>query len=115
MLPCLPAAAINTFELKQTAPSLQPAGSAARLWVSISVYQVLIDGVQTPVYFGQSGGFRSNPDGSFTFEMTFSVQKPVGYDGIVIGLNSTAIDARRENYLYDVYQPDQFLLFRIPG
>ena len=82
---------------------------------SMSVYYVLIDGVETPVYFGQNGGFSGNPDGSFTFELTFSVQKPVGYDGIVIGLNNMAIDARIENYLFDVYQADQFLLFRIPG
>lgn len=82
---------------------------------SFSVYQVLINGVQTPVYAGTKGGFTGNPDGSFTFDLTFVVQKPVGYDGVVVGLNSLAIDTRIENYLYDVYQADQFLLFRIPG
>ena len=82
---------------------------------SISVYYVLINGEETPVYFGQNGGFSGNPDGSFTFELSLSVQKPVGYDGIVVGLNNMAIDARIDNYLHEVYQADQFLLFRIPG
>ncbi len=82
---------------------------------SISKYTVNYNGVDTDVYMGQSGEFASNPDGSITFTLKISVQKPIGYDGVVIGVNNGSTDARIENYLNDVYTPENFNLFRIPA
>lgn len=82
---------------------------------SISVYTVSYNGEAVPVYFGQAGGFTPNDDGTLTFELTLAAQIPVGYDGVVVGLNNGTIDTRVSNYLYDVYSAEDFLLFRIEG
>ena len=82
---------------------------------AISKYTVNYNGVDTDVYMGQSGEFTANPDGSVTFTFKISVQKPIGYDGVVVGVNNASADARVENYLNDVYSPENFNLFRIPA
>ncbi len=81
----------------------------------MSKYTVSYNGVDTDVYMGQSGDFVRNDDGSVTFTLKISVHKPIGYDGIVIGMNNGSIDARLENYINDVYSPVNFNLFRIPA
>ncbi|MBQ1264298.1 MAG: hypothetical protein IIY04_02650 [Oscillospiraceae bacterium] len=82
---------------------------------SISSYTVNYNGEDVPVYCGQSGGYTPNDDGTLTFEFAISVQIPVGYDGIVVGMNNSTVDTRVNNYLYDVYSADDFVLFRIAG
>lgn len=80
-----------------------------------SKYTVNFNGEDTAVYMSQTGDFVRNPDNSVTFTFLFAVQKPIGYDGIVIGMNSGAIDARVNNYINDVYVPEYFNLFRLPA
>ena len=82
---------------------------------TFSAYTVNYDGEEVPVYFGQAGGFTPNDDGTLTFEFAISAQIPVGYDGVVVGLNNGTVDARVENYLFDVYSAENFLLYRIIG
>ncbi len=81
----------------------------------ISVHTVNYNGEEVPVYFGQTGGYTPNADNTLTFKLTLGAQIPVGYDGIVIGLNKGTIDTRVNNYLFDVYNAEDFLLFRIMG
>ena len=78
-----------------------------------SACTVNYNGVDTPVYFSQSGNFEENSDGSVAMELTFYVQKPLGYQGIVVGLNNAKISTRNGNYLFDVYDEENFLLFRL--
>ncbi len=82
----------------------------------ISKYTVSYNGADADVYMRQSGNFIGDFDNdSVTFTFKVSVQKPDGYDGIVVGMNNASVDARVENYLNDVYTPENFNLFRIPA
>ena len=41
-----------------------------------------------------------------------SVQVPVGYDGFVYGFRKSTLEVPEDSYLFDIYEPDSFLLFR---
>ena len=82
---------------------------------AVSQYTVKMNGEDAYVYLGQSGEFVPHDDGTVTLVLKFSVQVPVGYDGVVIGINNGMVDARINNYLFDVYSPENFLLYRIFG
>ena len=49
-----------------------------------------------------------------TANVSFRVhfQVPVGYDGCVYGMRSAAVALPDDGYIFDVYDPDAFLLFR---
>ncbi|MBE6605754.1 MAG: hypothetical protein E7635_01775 [Ruminococcaceae bacterium] len=82
----------------------------------LSAFTVNYNGKEEKVYLGQAGSFEDNGNGTFTFTFTISVHAPVGYDGVVVGLNNSAIDARRSGkYLNEVYSEGDFLLFRLNG
>ena len=77
---------------------------------------VNFNGKEVPVWMGQAGGYERNSDGSVTFNYMISVQKPIGYDGIVVGLNSGKFDLNRTPaYINEVYNEADFLLVRLKG
>ncbi len=82
----------------------------------MSKYTVSYNGADVDIYMRQSGNFIGDFDNdSVTCIIKISVQKPDGYDGIVVGMNNASVDARIENYLNEVYTPENFNLFRIPA
>ena len=40
------------------------------------------------------------------------VQVPVGYDGFVCGFRNSTLEVPEDAYIFDIYEPDSFLLFR---
>ena len=48
-----------------------------------------------------------------TFTLTCFVQVPRGYDGVVLGLRNRSIEWPEGGYIYDIYTPEDFLLFRM--
>lgn len=90
------------------------ADSADHSDAQVSAYQINYNGEDQLVYFGQNGDVVQNPDGTAKITITFWVQKPIGYDGIVIGVHNGAIDVRISGeYLYNVYAEEDFCLFRL--
>ncbi|MBE6030542.1 MAG: hypothetical protein E7225_02950 [Clostridiales bacterium] len=82
----------------------------------ISVYTANVNGEDMPVYLRQGGGFTQNDDYSATFDLTFEVHMPAGYDGIVVGLvNQELLADGNAGYINTYYTGDteEFLLFRI--
>lgn len=51
-------------------------------------------------------------DQTITGTSVITLQVPVGYDGIVVGIYNSNIEYGEE-HIFDIYNPDQFLLFRM--
>ena len=50
-----------------------------------------------------------------TVELTWNLLLPEGYDGTVIGVRNSKIDIGESHYLYQYYNAEDFLLYRIGG
>ena len=62
------------------------------------------------------GEWEKSGDGfKKTVEITWTLLLPEGYDGIVVGVRSSGIDTEGKHYIYEYYEPDAFLLYRVGG
>lgn len=77
---------------------------------------VNFDGKEVPVWLSRTGGYERNDDGSVVFNYKVTVQKPIGYDGIVVGLNNGKYNLSVDPvYFNEVYSESDFALFRLNG
>lgn len=59
--------------------------------------------------------WKKNSEGLYTKTITITQEflLPEGYDGIVVGFRDSSIDVYDSVYLFQYYQPEKFLLYRL--
>lgn len=84
----------------------------------VKSYTVMKDGQEMEVRYKRYGtwsgwykadsGRREN-----LYSSVWEIERPTGYDGVVVGLHSSYVNWESGKYLYDVYDQSDFYLFRL--
>jgi len=78
-----------------------------------TTFTVNIDGREQECLYMEETSWEAWVGRSITGHCTLTVQVPVGYDGVVVGVRDNAIQYEDGLHLYDIYQPTSFVLFRL--
>ena len=81
----------------------------------VSWYGKEYDGCQVLVRTVSSEWEKDGKGYKKTVDLTWHLLLPDGYDGTVIGLRNSRIDAEGKHYLYEYYNTEDFLLYRVGG
>lgn len=59
--------------------------------------------------------WKKNTEGMYTKTITITQEYllPENYDGIIVGLRNSSLDVSNSTYIYQYYNPEQFLLYRL--
>lgn len=77
------------------------------------IFTVNFDGQEQECTYSQEVFWDPWVGNTVTGHCVSTVMVPVGYDGMVVGVYDDGIPAEEDTHIYDMYQPDHFVLFRM--
>lgn len=88
--------------------------SAGYTWDEASTYKLNFNGQEMEEQVMGSTGWSWSPPGTANEGFTACiVSVPVGYDGFVLGIYNDTVKWPEGGYIYDIYDPDMFFMFRL--
>ena len=79
---------------------------------TVNYHGQLMDAMQYSTYTWGKWGWK-NGEHWIDGEIVYAYCVPKGYDGVVVGFRNSQIEWLDETHLYEVYTPEDFLLFRM--
>ena len=84
----------------------------------MKVHSVMVNDQEMRVRYRRSGswsGWQTGGSGrrENVYTSVWEIQRPQGYDGIVVGLHSSYVNWPEGQYIHQVYSPESFRLFRL--
>lgn len=84
----------------------------------LKAYSVMVDGEEKEVRYRRSsnwsGWYKSESRRRENlYTVVWEIERPVGYDGVVVGLCSSLVDWPQGQYINQVYSQQDFFLFRL--
>ena len=84
----------------------------------MKVHSVIVDGEELRLRYRRQGGWsgwQENGNGrrENLYTSLWEIQRPKGYDGVVLGLCSSYVNRPEGSYINEVYDENAFFLFRL--
>lgn len=85
----------------------------------LTVYTVCHEGQEKELCYRRTGhwsGWHRKEEGGRenVYTSLWEIQRPLGYDGVVVGLYNSTADWPEGSYLFEIYKQPDFFFFRLP-